>query len=346
MENMEEQIIIYREKDIISRVNRREGEVKLGERLVTLAEDEGPEALNKYNKKGVKYVLVGIPESIGPVANFGNPGAENAWEAFLQAFVNTQSNRFSGGDDILCLGHINTQSLQKSIQIAGKDINQLRALCAQLDNLVFPVIEAVVKADLIPVVIGGGHNNSYPIIKGTIRGLNLSSGMGCINCDPHADFRAMEERHSGNGFSYAYKEKFLRYYFALGLHEDYNGENLLQAMDAESPHIAYSFLNPQVKFQDLIHGAVHFFNDKTVPVGLELDLDSIKNMPASAFTPAGITIEEARNYILTIAGILNIKYLHLPEGAPKNKEENKMVGKTLAYLVSDFIKASKTKLDE
>jgi histidine ammonia-lyase len=41
-------------------------------------------------KKGVRFAPLGIPESIGPQANFGRRGAELAWEAFLDFFLNMQ----------------------------------------------------------------------------------------------------------------------------------------------------------------------------------------------------------------------------------------------------------------
>jgi formiminoglutamase len=43
-------------------------------------------------------------------------------------------------------------------------------------------------------------------------------------------------------------------------------------------------------------------------------------------------------YIRKMARNKKVGYLHLPEAAPKNEQDDKIVGKTLAYLVSDFIK--------
>jgi formiminoglutamase len=37
--------------------------------------------------------------------------------------------------------------------------------------------------------------------------------VNAINFDAHSDFRILEGRHSGNGFSYAYEEGFLKKYF-------------------------------------------------------------------------------------------------------------------------------------
>jgi formiminoglutamase len=39
--------------------------------------------------------------------------------------------------------------------------------------------------------------------------------VNAINFDAHSDFRILEGRHSGNGFSYAYEEGFLKKYFIL-----------------------------------------------------------------------------------------------------------------------------------
>jgi formiminoglutamase len=60
-------------------------------------------------------------------------------------------------------------------------------------------------------------------------------------------------------------------------------------------------------------------------------------MPSSAYTPSGFSVENARNYIRKLAHHKKCVYLHLPEGAPTNIQEEKIVGKTLAYLVWDFI---------
>jgi arginase family enzyme len=36
--------------------------------------------------------------------------------------------------------------------------------------------------------------------------------VNAINFDAHSDFRILEGRHSGNGFSYAYEEGFQKYF--------------------------------------------------------------------------------------------------------------------------------------
>jgi formiminoglutamase len=191
---------------------------------------------------------------------------------------------------------------------------------------------------MIPVVIGGGHNNAYPIIKGTARALGATGGINCINCDPHADYRPMEGRHSGNSFSYAAQEGYLARYFVLGLHESYNPEPVLQAID-QNPQVDYNRFSPDTDISEYIKQAVNFLGNSNKPVGIELDLDSIADMPSSSATPSGFSVEEARSFICQITSQLQPAYLHLPEGAPNTGNyEASRVGKTLAYLVADFIK--------
>ena len=53
-----------------------------------------------------------------------------------------------------------------------------------------------------------------------------------LNIDAHADFRPLEGRHSGNGFSYAFREGFIKKYYAYGLHENYISNYFLKQTNA------------------------------------------------------------------------------------------------------------------
>ncbi len=335
-------LIVYRDKEIVRRARVREGELKIGQRIWTLEEGDNPKDLSLYAERGVQFVLLGIPESIGPQANFGRSGAEQAWEAFLGFFLNMQSNQFLIGNEILCLGHIDTEPLQLEASRLDpsrpETVQALRSLCARLDNTVAPVIEAIARSGLKPVVIGGGHNNAYPILKGVSEGLKVTGGIQCINCDPHADFRPLEGRHSGNAFSYAYSEGYLKRYFVFGLHENFNSEWVMRQIEDNSD-IGYSSFDSLNDVSAHLETALRFLNQSPLPAGLEVDMDSISDMPSSAMTPSGFRVEEVRQFVQTMAAKLNTAYLHLSEGAPGADLHNSIrVGKTLAYLVLDFIK--------
>lgn len=276
-----------------------------------------------------RFIIIGIEESVGPQANKGFAGAENAFQAFLKRFLNMQSNRFLSGNEICLLGRIK--------QNPSKEIPQsLTEAVEQLDQIVTEVLLSHLREEHVLIVIGGGHNNAYPIIK-SLQQIQKRS-LNVLNLDPHADCRAMEGRHSGNPFSYAMKDGHLNSYSVMGLHKAYNNETILDFLDKHN--CKYTFYDDLISgkgsFQDELADFVNHLKGKH-PTGVELDLDAIAYSPSSAFSPSGFSSEEARYYVSTCSKELAPVYLHLPEAAPMNEQEEKISGKLLAYLTYDFI---------
>jgi formiminoglutamase len=86
---------------------------------------------------------------------------------------------------------------------------------------------------------------------------------------PHSDFRPEEGRHSGNGFSYAYAEGFLKYYFIFGLHKNYTSEPLFKTLNKlkDIQYASYEDmeLNTTLGFQDALEaGLKHVNNNRLV----------------------------------------------------------------------------------
>lgn len=341
---------IYTKKYLSEFIRQRSGEIKLGECVQTLLSEDLEEGLLKSS---ATFVLIGLPEDIGVRANLGQGGTQTAWESTLINVLNVQENEFLNGEKLLILGHIDfTDLMNQSEKLTNdnlKDITHLRELCTEIDIRVTDVVKKIVTAKKIPIIIGGGHNNSYSNIKGAALGLKANgsiqtASINCINCDAHSDFRALEGRHSGNGFSYAFDEKFLSKYFIVGLHENYNSGYVLTELKKQSTRIRYQlfediFIDESINLKKAVEEAVSFCDNNFY--GLELDMDSIENIPSSAKTPSGISANQARQYVTWGAQNKKVAYLHLTEAAPilsPIKAEDK-TGKLIAYLVTDFMKA-------
>lgn len=197
-------------------------------------------------------------------------------------------------------------------------------------------MKKTVNDNQIPILIGGGHNNAYPLMKFSAD--RLKRGINVVNLDPHADYRKQEGRHSGNAFSYAFQKGYMEKYHVIGLHENYNSEEMLTRLEKDGHYFTI--------FEDYLAGQANINEDfvnvckenMDIPLGIELDMDSIIDMPSSAKTPSGMTLERARIYLKTVSNVKKVAYLHLPEAAPSTPDENIKVGKSLSYLVSDFIK--------
>lgn len=344
-------LTIYNEKHLSKYIRTRSGETKLGECVQLLPSKKKPEEGLKLSS--ATFVLIGLPEDIGVRANYGRGGAHTAWEPALTNVLNVQSNSFLKGDELLVLGHVEFEDLMQ--QAAKLDSNtkegiqKLRRLCAEVDERVTEVIRLIVQAGKIPLIVGGGHNNAYGNIKGTALGLMArgkikSASINCINCDAHSDFRALEGRHSGNGFSYAYHDQFLGKYAIVGLHANYNSFHVLSELKKQQKKIRYSllediFIHERISFKQAVKAAVAFSG--TSYYGVELDMDAIENIPSSAKTSSGISANQARQYVSWAAQGKKAAYLHITEAAPvlsHIKADNK-TGKLIAYLLTDFMKS-------
>lgn len=340
----------YSKEDILSLTRVRRFETRLGERVQFLKPDgEWPEVLQQSK---AKYVLVGIPEDFGVKANHGIGGTDTVWQPFLSAFLNTQSNDFLAGEDILVPGHFDFGDLKFLIENnaynPSEKIDAYRHAIKLIDEEVEEMMKLISAAKKIPIVIGGGHNNAYPIIKGVAKGLHKNdlvplAQINAINLDAHADYSVTEGRHSGNGFRYAEEDGYLGKYCIIGLHESYVSQNVLMDLHNNPflDYISYEeiFLHERKNFIQAVAHATGFTEDSYT--GIELDLDCITNTLSSALTPAGITPLMARQYITFTAQDAKVAYLHICEGAVQLADGRKDagVGKLISYLVSDFIKA-------
>ena len=277
-----------------------------------------------------EYAFIAIKEDIGPQTNLGRAGAINATDSFLAKFLNMQSNEFCSGKQICLYGfveqHISFESQKEGFH-----------LVEELDELVEQHILKIIQLGKIPVVIGGGHNNAYPIIKAHYS-LNRVA-MDIVNLDAHADTRALEGRHSGNPFSYALSNGYIDQYSVLGLHKPYNSQYILDFLHNNA--CRFRFFEDYISDEQSLKIDIESIcaENPTNELGLELDMDCIAYMPSSAMGPSGFTLEEARYFIRRFKqSNRKISYLHLPEAAPTTDDQANITGKALAYLVYDFIR--------
>ena len=337
----------YNKKEVLSLTRIRRFETKLGERIGVI--DDPAELEISLQQSSAKYVLLGIPENIGIKANMGIGGADFAWVSFLQDFLNIQSNDFLEGSSIMLLGHFDFSEMEKLIDQHAHDYAEqlaaYRHAVYRIDQELEQLIHLITQNNKIPIVIGGGHNNSYPCIKGSAKGYYKAgliplAQINAINLDAHADFRPMEGRHSENGFTYAEADGYLEKYFVLGLQENYLPQNVWMDM-VNNPFIdciTYEdiFIHEKRSFLQSVAMAANFTNDTLT--GIEIDLDVFENVLGS---PNGISAYQARQFIQLVAADSKVAYLHICEGTSQfvNTQHNNYTGKLISSLISDFVKS-------
>ena len=328
----------FSQENISEFVATRKGETKLGECVQCITDSKKVE--EELQNSDAKFVIIGVPEDIGVQMNYGNPGAHTAFIPALKALLNTQQNQFINGKELLILGYLDF--LDSVLNFDATDRQKGNELVKQIDAELSKWIALIIASNKIPIVIGGGHNNAYGNIKGLSEAKN--EAINIVNLDAHTDLRKLEERHSGNGFSYALKNGFLDHYFMFGLHENYTPQYIFEFIH-DNINLEYNMYEEMevyqtTSFKSELQRALNFVSEK--PFGIEIDLDCIQYFPSSAMTPSGFTPQQTRQFVHYFGKHKNASYLHVCEGAPSISNEKMataQVGKFISYLITDFIKS-------
>jgi formiminoglutamase len=335
-----DKLVLFNTTTLNELLNKRLGESKFGEHIQILTSISN--IYEQLISLDLTHVIIGFPEDVGVFANYGKTGTSKAWEATLKILLNIQSNEFTRANKVLILGHLDfTEELLKVSELDAtkkKSIKKARKIVSEIDKHVTYIIQQIVSAGKKPIIIGGGHNNAYGNIKGT--SLALKKPINAINFDAHSDFRPEEGRHSGNGFSYAYAEGFLKNYFIFGLQRNYTSDILFKTLK-KLILVKYNTLESievgnELIFEEELERALTHVSEN--PFGIELDCDAIENIPSSAMTPSGFSVNRARSFVSYFGKHENACYLHICEAAP-TKETETQVGKLITYLIVDFINA-------
>lgn len=294
----------------------RENEKRFGDNLIVRSNSN-----TQWHKQ--KFHLLGIEECVGPLLNLGRPGAQNAFSAFMERFLTLQDNSFYNLQSIVFHGVIRP----------GNEINA--SVIEELDKCIINWTKEVVSSGGIPIVVGGGHNNALGLIAGVSQ--SLAQKIDVLNFDAHADLRLPDFRHSGNSFSYAFDKGYLDSYHLFGAHKAFNNAYIIDRLNALGSQVFWldDGLNSDASLKQIFQSFL-----AQVPVnsiGIEIDMDVIANMPSSALSPEGFSLNDVRSFLVQTRSAKNVLYYNFTEAAPNSVEERILVGKALAYLVSDII---------
>ncbi|MDT0554433.1 formimidoylglutamase [Patiriisocius hiemis] len=328
---------LYSKRQLENLIDKREGEIKFGEKVQTV------ETLETLENKTAKYVLFGIPEDVGVHANYGKKGTSAAWEQCLKSLLNMQANTYTNAENLLVLGEVDCSEQMRTASLLAQDGanfgSVIGKLVEEIDVKVSQVVRAIISAGKIPIIIGGGHNNAFGNLKGASEG--TGGPINVVNFDAHTDFRPLEHRHSGNGFSYAMERGYIDKYVVFGLHKTYTSQEVYNRMEQFKNKIAFFFFEDiQLRENPTFKNAVSMAHKFLLPkkYGVELDVDAIENFPSSAMSPSGFTMKQARQFLRFFVRHPHVAYVHICEAVPhKNPDLNYNVGKALAYFVSDVI---------
>ncbi len=128
-----DKIVLFKQTDLAKITNHRSGEIKFGEKMITIPKEANVESFLKASE--AKYVLLGIPEDVGIRANNGRAGAASAWDCAIKNIANIQHNRFCKGNQIIVLGKIDVFEIMETVQNLDFTTTNDRLKLSQLEAI-------------------------------------------------------------------------------------------------------------------------------------------------------------------------------------------------------------------
>ena len=278
-------------------------------------------------------VIIGIPTDEGIFRNGGRPGASeapNAIRHWLERLTPYAGPQFKQHIDSL-----------KIVDFGDIAIGELQAMHEQASRLV----EELAGAGKIVIALGGGHDVTYPLVKGFGRAQHAPTEIGLINIDAHLDVRPKknDHHHSGSSFRLLLEEGIVsgQHFAEIGIQSFVNaqshfdwllqqGSRILTFEDATEAHLPNAF--EECEFA-ITRG------DTDMPLYLSFDMDCVRASDApgvSAPAPIGFLAEEA--YELSVAAGLskNVRMLDIVEVSPPHDGDGR-TARLAARMIAGFL---------
>ncbi len=333
-------LTIYDEAHIQRLTKKRPGSIKIGETIGFVPQGEHWEV--SLASSYARFVILGVIEDIGTQASKINTNSRGLLDDVLEQLLNFQDNLYLSGADILLLGEVPTQDLSAEISFLGHNEQKVHYCVDRIDQRLEEVMVKIFESGKIPVVIGGGQNNAYPILKALSKVQNRQ--VNTISVAAQTCLMPPTTRSARNAYSFGLLDGFLNRLYVLGLHESEIPHSIYEFILANFSQIGLTRFEAILKnspgLDEAIQDANNFVTD--LPFGLDINANCMADYLISPQYPDGFLLREIRNIIRRIIDFHQPAYLLLCEAnsGEENSNENDIIGKSLALLITDFIKSS------
>lgn len=283
--------------------------------------------IHPWHGQNADIALVGVPWDEAISAGGGRPGAAKGPDSFRNALKRFGTTYFLDQDkDIADIEIVDCGD----IAVVPGDVHETH-------DRISAVVQFLVEKNILPVVIGGGHDISYA----TIRGLAHATGqVGGINIDAHFDVRPVVDGviSSGTPFWRALEENHLdgARFVELGMPANSNA----QAHRDYLLHKRASIISlHQFRSQPFDHCIDHCFEKIGQQAFLSIDIDVVQQAFApgcSAPAPIGMTPDEIANLAFIFGKNPAIQLFDLMELCPQF-DHGGLTARLVASIFSSFL---------
>lgn len=282
-------------------------------RLGDLVKHRKPE----YDESNI--VILGIPQDTGVKRNKGRIGARDAPTAVRRELYKLAAPESFNKLSLYDLGNL---KIAKTLE-ATHD-RQIK------------VVEQVLRDDKKLIVIGGGHDITYPDFKAFS---NISSTCALLNIDTHLDVRESDRRNSGTSYRMILDEHLLDpgCLYQIGIQPFANSSAYMKYVMDKKVNI-YTLDDVRRLGVNTIHNDI-FSTIKCDKIFISFDMDAVRSADApgvSASYPKGLSIEEMIYLSHYTGRDGRASVMEVAEVNPKHDVENR-TSKLGALLVWEYL---------
>ena len=312
----------------------KSGDPRLGELFVSI--EEAQKLKNDASDARTGIGIVYFPFDEGTIRNSGRAGGRNSaakMKTLIRKF-GTVINPAYGVD------------LSKSVYLV--EVGDAEGETLEETHLsLFGKVQSAIDLGLLPMVIGGSNDQSYPNANAWITHLVIDREFAVINLDAHLDVRPYLEgdrRHSGSPFyellnDARFHDQGTFVEFAAQGHQC-SREHAEFVTKTHGQKIVWMEgmrdrdERPQDVYRDIINN--NFWKDRQIFVSFDIDCIRGSDMPGvSCPSPVGLTAEEATNIAFTSGRNKNVSLIDFSE---LNVEiEADRSPRMLALLIYNFL---------
>lgn len=270
--------------------------------------------------------ILGVPFDYGVKLNNGRPGARFGPKKIKQEFFKLIKNRKK----------VKSVSIIDCGMVVPTSKNPKKT-----HEKVAKVVKKIIKNNVIPIVIGGGHDISF----GSGKAISQSyKKIGQINIDAHYDVRPVVNGKitSGTPFRRLIEKEFLnaKNFVELGVHSPKNlKEHCQYVIQKKGTLIKLNSIN-KVGIEKALNRAFSIASRNTNAIMFDIDIDGVQKRFAPGCS-APCVIGFTKKQILKAAYIAgknkNVQLFNLMEVSPVHDVNNKTV-KLGAELILEFAK--------
>ena len=262
--------------------------------------------------------ILGVPEDRGITANKGRAGAAKGPDEIRRKLYKLTPGFYIDTSklSITDAGNIDTEGLSlEEVHLAEQN-----------------AVADIVARGALPIVLGGGHDITYPGVAGLVQGAGIGhNGLGLINVDAHLDVRTDENGiSSGTSFYRALTQlpdKALvgDAFVEFGIQEQYNSPYYYNWVRAQGGHV-YTLREVSERVMESFLNILTLSGRNGHQVALSLDIDAVRSTEApgaSASNPSGLKAPELEKIAYLAGRSSNVRYLDIMEVSPPLDEDHR-----------------------